>query len=335
MEEKRETKKRRTRIRDIKRRNIKLHMRDRVKGVNRKNIRLNKKIGLLRRNVEKLRLQCAIIKEETLNKAISQLPKKQQLAVRACFQASKLTDMKCMRYTTEWIYECYLLQVKSKKVYKQLRRDKVLILPSPVTLSRYMKHLKSTYGFQSYVFTGLKVKTESMDPENRRGIFAINEVKLSEAVTFDRVNLKVEGFTDIEDYTPEHQKGVRGDHALVIMFQPFKGNFVQTVGCFLSRGSANGSVLHKIVLEGVALAEEASLFIDAVVTDGATWNRNMWKNFRISEKCVSAPHPCDVKRRLWFLSDYPHLAKSLRNFFIKFPKFRKFFTPDGGISLKH
>lgn len=145
-------------------------------------------------------------------------------------------------------------------------------------------------------------------------------------MSFDRVNLKVEGFTDLGQYTPEHQKTLRGDHALVIMFQPFRGNFVQTLGCFLSKGSANGSVLQKIILEGIILAEKAGLFIDAVVTDGAAWNRNMWKRFGVSESKISACHPCDKKRKLWFLSDYPHLAKIFRNFITNFGKYDKIFV---------
>lgn len=144
---------------------------------------------------------------------------------------------------------------------------------------------------------------------------------MTETLTFDRKSLKIEGFTDLGEYTPEHQKGQRGDHALVVMFQPFRGNFVQTIGCFLSRGSASGSVLHKIILEGIALAENAGLFIDAVVTDGASWNRAMWKKFGITEKNISSCHPCDEKRRLWFFSDFPHLAKIIRNFITLFEKY--------------
>lgn len=98
---------------------------------------------------------------------------------------------------------------------------------------------------------------------------------MSEGLSFDRLNLKVDGFTDLGKHTPDHQKGKRGDHALVIMFQPFRGNFVQTVGCFLSKGSASGEVLRKIIVEGLALSEQSGLFIDAVVTNGATWNRTM------------------------------------------------------------
>lgn len=123
--------------------------------------------------------KCAASKVEVLQNFIKNLPPKQRLAVQACFSASRLQDSRSMRYTTQWIYECFLMRVKSKKLYSQIRRDKILILPSPRTLARYMKHIKATYGFQSYVFKGLKTKTAAMSKMDRRGLLKIYLLILS------------------------------------------------------------------------------------------------------------------------------------------------------------
>lgn len=149
----------------------------------------------------------------------------------------------------------------------------------------------------------------------------MDEMKLSKTVAFNKENLKMEGFVNLGKYTPEHQAGVKGDHALVVMFQPFKGKWVQTLGCFLSKGSATGTVLHKILLEAVILTERAGLKIDGIAADGASWNRAMWEKFGVTENNVSVEHPADPKRRLWFFSDFPHLIKCLRNFFTKHGKY--------------
>ena len=61
------------------------------------------------------------------------------------------------------------------------------------------------------------------------------------------------------------------------MFQPFRGKWVQTLGCFLSKGSANGTVLHQILMEAIILAAKAGLKVDAIANDGASWNRSMWE----------------------------------------------------------
>lgn len=57
--------------------------------------------------------------------------------------------------------------------------------------------------------------------------------------------------------------------------------------------------------------------MDVVTTDGAAWNRGMWNKFGISENNVSCEHIFDNNRRLWFMSDFPHLIKNLRNSLIK------------------
>lgn len=108
-------------------------------------------------------------------------------------------------------------------------------------------------------------------------------------------------------------------------FQPFSGKWVQPIACFLSKGNANADELTKLVLEATILLEKCNLLVDAVVTDGASWNRSMWTKFGVTEENPSAEHPCDHTRRLWFISDFPHLLKCMRNCQ----------TPDGDIKLDH
>lgn len=75
------------------------------------------------------------------------------------------------------------------------------------------------------------------------GTLVLDEIKLSEAISFDSSTLSFTGFTDLGKYTPANQRNVRGDHALVFMFQPFRGKWVQCVGAFLSKGFANSTLL--------------------------------------------------------------------------------------------
>lgn len=65
-------------------------------------------------------------------------------------------------------------------------------------------------------------------------------MSISQGVNFDTENLSVMGFTDLGEYTPDHQRTERADHALVLMFQPFRGKWVQNIAAFLSKGAANG-----------------------------------------------------------------------------------------------
>ncbi|KAJ8930644.1 hypothetical protein NQ314_016559 [Rhamnusium bicolor] len=65
------------------------------------------------------------------------------------------------------------------------------------------------------------------------------------------------------------------------------------------------------------MKKQPGFYIDAIVSDGASWNRSMWNKFGITADHVSFTHIVDPLRKLWFISDFPHLIKCLRNFIIK------------------
>jgi len=138
-------------------------------------------------------------------------------------------------------------------------------------------------------------------------------MKISEALSFQSSNLKIEGFENLGDYTSVNDRNKLDDHALVLLFQPFCGKWFQTLGAFLGSGAVSGNKLEKCILEAVILLENQSIHVDVVTIDGAAWNRNMWKLFGISDAKSSCTHPVNPKRKLWFVSDFPHLIKNLKS----------------------
>ena len=62
-------------------------------------------------------------------------------------------------------------------------------------------------------------------------------MSLSEGISLNRKTMEFNGFVNLEEHTPVEQLNVRGDHALVFMFQQFQGVWVQVLGCFLSKNS--------------------------------------------------------------------------------------------------
>uniref|UniRef100_A0A6P7GZL7 Uncharacterized protein LOC114348444 n=1 Tax=Diabrotica virgifera virgifera TaxID=50390 RepID=A0A6P7GZL7_DIAVI len=149
-----------------------------------------------------------------------------------------------------------------------------------------------------------KKKSLYMKPEERRGTLLVDEMKLTQAVVFNTKTLQVHGFTDLGKYTPLHQRNTKGDHALVMMFQPFRGHWIQSLACFLSKGCASATVLHHLIIECIILLKKAGFSIDVVTADGASWNREMWKRFNICEENASCQHVYDPSRQLWFSSDF-------------------------------
>lgn len=109
-------------------------------------------------------------------------------------------------------------------------------------------------------------------------------MKLTETLTFQRSDLKIKGFVDLENCTHEIDKNKIDDHALVLLSQPMCGKWFQTVGAFLESGAISGKLLEKIIMEAVILLKNQNIHVDVVTTDGATWNWNMWKLFGDSDK---------------------------------------------------
>lgn len=136
-------------------------------------------------------------------------------------------------------------------------------------------------------------------------------MQLSEGIAFNKSSKLVEGLVNLGKYTPENQANQMGDHALVLMYQPFQGTWYQTLGAFCSKGAASGEILEKLILEAICLCEKAGFHVDGVVSDAGPWNRVMWKLFGIHKKKCSCTHPVDRQRKLFFFSDFPHLMKSI------------------------
>lgn len=142
-------------------------------------------------------------------------------------------------------------------------------------------------------------------------------MKLSESISFNKQTLEFNGLVDLGQYTPEGKKNTRADHALVFMFQPFQGRWVQVLGCFLTKDSVTSAILHKLILDCIILLSNSGFHVDVVTTDGAQWNRAVWSIFGIEDGRFSCEHPCNRNKRLWMISDFPHLAKCFRNGLIR------------------
>ncbi|KAG0426598.1 hypothetical protein HPB47_026302 [Ixodes persulcatus] len=169
-----------------------------------------------------------------------------------------------------------------------------------------------------------------MNAQLQHGGILIDEIKLSENFIKVDHNGKVAGFVDLGDFTSSEMSSVPADHGFVL-FQPFKGKWRQVVGVFESRGNVKTAMLAWIIVEAVILAESASLLMDFVTTDAASWNRIMWHIFEISgtaKKVVcKTVHPTDPARHLHFASDFPHLTKNVRNNALQ----HLFKTPEGEV----
>lgn len=296
--------------------------------------RLRAKLSRYEDNMKKLKQQSEELEENVLENRLKDLRPKQRLAIMQCFQGARRKSAKGMKYNPEWLLECMIMRIKSPRLYEHVRREGILLLPSRSCLKVYMRKYKSGFGFNSMVLAGIAEKTKSMDEFKRHGGLIIDEMKLSECLSVGTAG-KVEGFVDLGAFTPDSEKHIPCDHGMVILFQPLTGSWHQILGVFASRGNVKAALLSRIVVEAVLLTEKAGLKVDFITSDGASWNRSMWRRFGISGSSTSikssVPHPVEEGRRLFFISDFPHLMKCVRNGFIKAP----YKTPDGAVYMEH
>ncbi|KAK3929508.1 DNA transposase [Frankliniella fusca] len=270
----------------------------------------NKKVLTLQQTVTDLKEKFASLDFKKLNEYIQNWPVCWQNAVLACVNAAKVKSSKGRRYTTQWIYECQLLRIKSLSLYKKMLRDGFLPLPSLRTLQRYMKKLSPAYGFQENTFAMLRERAPLMHESDRHGSLLVDEIKLSEGLWVDKQSLQVLGFVHLDNFTPEAQKVVPADHSLVMMFQGFKGQYFQSEKTHKIRKKKKKQTTRR---KNNNVLEEEEDFIE-------------------SESVSSCVHPTDNSRRLWFVSDFPHLVKSMKQRMVNAEELQ---TPDGPVKLKH
>lgn len=81
--------------------------------------------------------------------------------------------------------------------------------------------------------------------------------------------LKIIGFTDLGDETPITRADKEEDYALVQLFQPFRRLYIHTTCCYIFTERSNYTHFINSAFR--------SLYVNAVVTEGANWNRGVWK----------------------------------------------------------
>ncbi|EEC09044.1 hypothetical protein IscW_ISCW005761, partial [Ixodes scapularis] len=96
-------------------------------------------------------------------------------------------------------------RMKSSRLYRHLREHKILALPGPTTLRKYLSHYKSGFGFNPTTFAALKEKTADMTELELHGGLVLDEMKLSENISL-RASGHAEGFVDLGPYTTNDQK---------------------------------------------------------------------------------------------------------------------------------
>ena len=104
-----------------------------------------------------------------------------------------------VRYHPMIIRYCLSLARKSPACYEELRKRKILVLPSQRTLKDYRNCIRPKAGFQEEVIEELKDLTNSYFDVQRYIVLLFDEMKIMSNLVFDKVTGELIGYLDLGD----------------------------------------------------------------------------------------------------------------------------------------
>lgn len=259
-------------------------------------------------------------------------------------------NKKDIRYEIEWLLECLLIRVKSPATYEHIRICNILPLPSRNTLQKMTSSLSSEFGFNQFALECIKTKLKNKPLSERYGSLMWDEMAIIQDLHFDQHTFKYKGFTylyetkeqceddpenlsalnkewqeDASDEKDQQQEEPNtsipdlADHALVLIFRPYKEKWLQPIAVFASKNAASGAQLQNIILKAMILLEENGARVLSTVCDGSQPNNTVWALFGI-HGCTNDTVVMNNKMKhpiadsdVFFLRDVPHLFKCIRN----------------------
>ena len=180
-------------------------------------------IERIRGEIEKILEDLNDRNEEMLENVMKErkIPTYQQEALKEILSSSLRKNAKGTSYSEKWILLCLLFHMRSPKGYDFILNNKILPLPSPSTIRRYLSCIESCCGFDSSFFEMFKTKMLDRNENERHGIILIDEMVTRESVYIKSKNLTFTGLVDFgEGDLKAESFNEKANHGLVFMYQP-------------------------------------------------------------------------------------------------------------------
>jgi len=277
------------------------------------NTKLGDEIKILKSKLEKLT-------EDVIEDHIQRLNigSAQAMVLKEIINIAKYSSKYARRYSSDWLLTCLLMSIRSPEMYNFLLKNDILPLPSVRTIKRRMSSVKIECGFDPCFFEGFAKKMEAKTEQQKYGLLIFDEISVRKSLKTDQHSMRYQGVVNFDD---EEAKSTNpddlGDHALVFGFQSLQEDYFQPIACFAAKGATKGVILAKLIIQAILLLEKAGAKVCGIICDGARTNRKMWSEFGISGSLNSTrhyfPNPYDDERKIFVISDMPHLFKCIRN----------------------
>ena len=308
-------------------------------------IRLNiKRIYQLQNQLDKIIKVDGVQIDETLNKDFLALASKHQEKVSAedetfssvfwqqQVKASSVKSPKGMRWHPAMIRWCLYLHHKSSGCYSTLRDSGVIQLPSERTLRDYRHSSPSTAGFSKATDLDLLEAIEQQKPRQLAKYVNIilDEMYVKEGLFFDKHSGRLVGYADLgevnnmlSDYEQQFNSLGRTPRPLskcMLVFM-IRGLFTSLKYPYIQfpAASTKGADIFPLIRQAIKHLTRLGLCVISITCDGASDNRRMfYMHDPSSDLCYKTLNIYrDDFKEIFFISDPPHLIKTIRNCFAR------------------
>jgi len=241
-------------------------------------------------------------------------------------RASSLNDSRSMKWHPLVVKWCLYLRHQSSKSYETLRKSGIIKLPSQRTLRDYTHYVETKIGFSAEVDQHLVEVADLSKDLNKYVTLVMDEMHVKEELVYDKHEGCLIGFVNlgsINNQLMEYEAALSQDTTdrplassmLVLMvrglFQKLNYPYAQFACANLS-----GDQMFDPVWQAVSRLERLGFYVLALTCDGATPNRKLLKLHagKGDGMVYKVPNPyANDSRWLYFISDPPHLLKTIRN----------------------
>ena len=241
-------------------------------------------------------------------------------------KANSLENSKSMRWHPLVIKWCLYLRHLSGNAYELLRSSGCIKLPSQRTLRDYTHYIKSQVGFSAEVDQAIVDAADLTKDLHKYVTLIMDEMYIKSDLVYDKHDGTLIGFVNIGDVNNQlldfqafidngESKSSLATTMMVFMVKGLLHKFEYPYAQFAC-GSMSGDLIFDPIWEAIARLERIGFFVLALCCDGASSNRKLWKlHSKGKELVYRVPNvfAAEGKRFLYFISDPPHLIKTIRN----------------------
>jgi hypothetical protein len=213
------------------------------------------------------------------------------------------------RYSPSLIATSFSWNAYGPALYKQIRNDNLLTLPSSRYLEKLSQKVSVSESTRSKDFSYIKVRADRLQDYEKDVILLIDEIYTARRIEFSR-----------GEFIGSVQ-GIPSNTLLCFMIKSLRGKYQDMVALYPVL-SLNSKYLKDSFLEVLEGVSAVGLHVMAVSVDNASSNRS----FFVNELCggelkTSIQHPKNPDDRLYLLFDACHNVKNVYNNFLKREKF--------------